>query len=387
MKGMTGPRSAGTIRLITTGSVAALTLLAHGARAQGATAGAQPSRVMVATKDTLGRVNRIYVITPLIDSLVRRLNVLPMGSAEFAATKNALDAAINDLPRPAGATTFQIEVAAPRMAVRTPVDVIPRGTLGFTADGYNRRFANSTGDYLQYFEYPTVVAIEANSPASRAGVKVGDLVLAYNGDDVRSNWINMTQLLTPGREIAVKLRRDGDTRDVKMEVAKAPADLMADRRASVVLEERRAVESQAVMAAAGRAPTPPVAIARTPVAMGGAGGSLREAPVAAASIAPGMSGVLGAAMTDVDPDLAKVVRGMDGKRGVLITRVPNGSPADRTGLRSGDVILRVDASDIATVAQFRVRIMLAEQTGQEKVKLTILRDEKTQEITYYTRER
>ena len=385
---MTGPRSAGTIRLITTGSVAALTLLAHGARAQGATAGAQPSRVMVATKDTLGRVNRIYVITPLIDSLVRRLNVLPMGSAEFAATKNALDAAINDLPRPVGATTFQIEVAAPRMAVRTPVDVVPRGTLGFTADGYNRRFTNSTGDYLQYFEYPTVVAIEANSPASRAGVKVGDLVVAYNGDDVRSNWINMTQLLTPGRDIAVKLRRDGDVRDVKMEVEKAPADLLADRRASAVMEERRLVETQAVAAAAaGRAPTPPVAIARTPVAAGAVGGSLREVPAVAATMAPGMNGVLGAAMTDIDPDLARVLRGMDGRRGVLVTRVPNGSLADRTGLRGGDVILRVDASDVATVSQFRVRIMLAEQSGQEKEKLTILRDEKTQEIMYYTRER
>jgi serine protease Do len=100
-----------------------------------------------------------------------------------------------------------------------------------------------------------------------------------------------------------------------------------------------------------------------------------------------MNGVLGAAMTEVDADLAKVVRGMDGKRGVLVTRVPTGSPADRTGLRGGDVILRVDGSDVATVSQFRVRIMLAEQSDQEKVKLTILRDEKTQEIFYFTRER
>ena len=380
---MTGTR-------LTFAALSAGALLASGAHAQGAAAGAQPSKVMIATKDSAGGVRRMYVITPLIDSLVRRLNVLPMGSAEFIATNNALQAAINDLPRPGGTVggTFQVEISAPRMAVRTAVDVVPRGTLGFTADGYNRRFTNATGDYLQYFEYPTVVAIEANSPASRAGVKVGDLVVAYNGDDVRANWINMTQLLTPGRDISVKLRREGDLRDVTMEVAKAPADLMADRRASAAMDERRMVESQAVMAAAaaGRAPTPPGAIARAPVAAGGFGGSLREVPVAA-TIAPGMNGVFGAAMTDVDADLAKVLRGMDGRRGVLVTRVPNGSLADRTGLRSGDVILRVDASDVSTVSQFRVRLSLAEQSGQEKVKLTILRDEKTQEILYYTRDR
>jgi S1-C subfamily serine protease len=384
MKGMTGIRL--TVAALGVGS-----LLAPGVRAQGAVGGVQPSKVMIATKDSAGRMNRLFIITPLIDSLVRRLNVLPLGSSEFVATKNALDAAIDDLPRPTGAISgrFQVEIAAPRMAVRTSVDVVPRGTLGFTADGYNRRFSSSTGDFLQYFEYPTIVAIETNSPASRAGVKVGDLVIAYNGDDVRANWINMTELLTPGRDVLVKLRRDGDLRDVTMEVDKAPAALLADRRASVAMAERRAVEGQAIAAvAAGRASTPAGTFVRSPVTAGAVGGTLSEVPVGAMAIAPAMTnGVLGAAMTDVDADLAKVVRGMNGKRGVLLTRVPSGSPADRTGLRSGDVILRVDASDVATVAQFRVRIALAEQSGQEKVKLTILRDEKTQEITYFTRER
>jgi S1-C subfamily serine protease len=288
------------------------------------------------------------------------------------------------MPLPPGAR-FEISVTTPRAAMRTKVDLIPRGTLGFTADGFNRRFYSAAGDHLQYFEYPTVVAIESNSPAARAGVRSGDLVVAYDGLDVKSNWINMTQLLTPGRELTVKLRREGDTRDVVMSVEKAPERLMAERRAHAAMEERRVVEVQAM--AGGRAPTP-AAIARTPVAAGGVGGGYREVSgVAAATMAPSMNGVLGAAMTEVDADLAKVVRGMDGKRGVLVTRVPTGSLADRTGLRGGDVILRVDGSDVATVSQFRVRIMLAEQSDQEKVKLTILRDEKTQEITYFTRER
>jgi membrane-associated protease RseP (regulator of RpoE activity) len=386
MKGMIGRESAGTIRLMILG-MAAAALPAHGARAQATAGSAQPTKVMVMTKDTSGRTNRVVLITPLIDSLVKRLNDLPIGSAEFNSTNAALQAAFRELPLPPGGT-FEIAVTGPRAVMRTAVDVVPRGTLGFTADGFNRRFVNAGGDYLQYFEYPTVVSIEGNSPASRAGVRVGDRVIAYNGDDVKTNWINMTQLLTPGRDITVKLRHDGDTRDVVMSVEKAPPALIADRRAYASMEERRVVETQAVVAAAGRAPTPPVAIARTPVAAGTVVGTqLRELPPGAATIAPAMNGVLGAAMTDIDPDLAKVVRGMDGKRGVLITRVPSGSVADRTGLRSGDVILRVDASEVATVSQFRVRMMLAEQSGQEKVKLTILRGEKTQEITYFTRER
>ena len=385
---MTGSRNAGMIRPMISGIVVALALLApltRSARAQGAVGGAQPARVMIATKDTTSRVNRVVLITPVIDSLVKRLNGLPIGSAEFAATNAALEEAFRDMPLPPGGR-FEISVTTPRAAMRTRVDVVPRGTLGFTADGFNRRFYSAAGDHLQYFEYPTVVAIEANSPAARAGVRSGDLVVAYDGVDVKSNWINMTQLLTPGRELTVKLRREGDTRDVLMSVEKAPEKLVAERRAHAAMEERRVIEVQAI--AAGRAPTPPAVIARSPVAPAGVGGAYREVSgVAAATMAPSMNGVLGAAMTEVDADLAKVVRGMDGKRGVLVTRVPTGSPADRTGLRGGDVILSVDASDVATVSQFRVRIMLAEQSGQEKVKLTILRDEKTQEIFYLTRER
>jgi hypothetical protein len=149
-------------------------------RAHAQSVGGVPSRIMVSTKDSAGRVSRMVLITAQIDSLVKRLNGLPIGSAEFVATDAALQAALREMPLPAGGT-FEISVTTPRAAVRTPVDVIPRGTLGFTADGFNRRFVSGGGDFLQYFEYPTVVAIEANSPASRAGVRAGDLVVAYNG--------------------------------------------------------------------------------------------------------------------------------------------------------------------------------------------------------------
>ena len=387
---MTGLRNAGMLRLTTSGSLAALALLGSVARAQGgASAGSQPPRVMIATKDSAGGVSRFFVTTPVIDSLVRRLNALPVGSPEFIATNAALEAAFRDLPRPAGMTLNTI-VALPR---RSPTDVVPQGTLGFTADGVNRVWYSAAGNYLQYFEYPTVVAIEANGPASRAGVRSGDLVLAYDGLDVRKQPINMTNLLTPGREVTVKLRRDGDLRDVQMTVEKASSTLIGDRRADAVREmslvvtseDRRAFEARVAegMAVAARAPSAPVRKAPEAGTMVVRGYS--DTPVAAAVVGPAMNGVLGAAMTAVDGGLAAAINGMDGKRGVLVTSVPVGSVADRTGLKSGDVILRVGPYDVETVSQLRVRFMAADQSGQEKLTLVIMRSGKTQEITYYTR--
>ena len=378
------------------GVAGAVVLLAPGARAQGAGAAAgsmQPARVQVNSKDS---VRRMFIVTPLIDSLVKRLNGLPFGSAEFIATQNALDAAIREIPRPAGGTfTVQIQSGGSMVARRLPLDVVPLGTLGFTADGVNRSWYGPAGNYLQYFEYPTVVAIEANSPASRAGVRAGDLVVAYDGLDVKENVVNMTHLLTPGRDVTVKLRREGDMHDVVMSVDKAPAALIAERRAGAMgmverradamgMVERRAVEAQAV--GASRVATGQ-SLPRTPVAAGPTGGVFREVPSGSIIFSPSASGVLGAAMTDVDPELATAIRGMEGKRGVLVTRVVDGSIADRTGLRGGDVILRVESMDVLSVAHFRVRMAQADQSGQEKVKITVLRAGKTQEITYLPRER
>jgi S1-C subfamily serine protease len=387
MREMQGMQTAGRLRLMTSGTAAALALFGQVARAQGGVvaAGARPTQVQVATKDSAGRIERNFIIVgpkpdPVIDSLIRRLDGLPVGSDEFATTNAALQAAINNLPHPVSGS-FRIALVSPRSPA------VPQGTLGFTTDGVNRPLYTPTGLYLQYFEYPTVVAIEPGSPALKAGVRAGDLLLAYNGLDVRANAINMSRLLTPGREISVTLRRDGDTKDLVMTVDKAPASLIAERQAdaarmmptSAEADERRAVEQRA-NAVAARATT--VTGVETPA------GIYRVVPrEGVVALAPALNGVLGAAMADLDPDLAGAVRGAKGKRGVLVTKVPSGSLADRTGLRGGDVILRVGAAEVPSVAQFRLRVAIAEQSGMDKVTFTILRDGKTHDLTYLIRDR
>jgi serine protease Do len=386
MREMQGMHTAGRLRLMTSGTAAALALFGQGARAQGAVvaAGARATPVQVTTKDSSARVDRMIVVgsSPLIDSLIKRINNLPLGSDEFITTRAALEAAIGDLPHP-NSGSVRITFAVPRSIS------VPQGTLGFTTDGVNRPLYAPSGLYLQYFEYPTVVAIEPNSAAFKAGMRAGDLLLAYNGLDVRANAINMSRLLTPGREITVTLRRGGDVRDLVMTVDKAPASLIAERQEDAVrmmptpleAEERRAVEQRA-NAVAARATTPTGDRAAQAAAI------YKVMPrEAITSMNPAFVGVLGAAMADLDPDLAIAVRGAKGKHGVLVTKVPVGSFADRTGLRSGDVILRVGSAEVATVAQFRLRIAMAEQSDQEKVTFTILREGKTHELTYLTRDR
>jgi serine protease Do/serine protease DegQ len=63
-------------------------------------------------------------------------------------------------------------------------------------------------------------------------------------------------------------------------------------------------------------------------------------------------GQLGAAAQDLTPDLASAF-GIPDQRGAVVTEITPGSPADKAGLRSGDVILSVNGRDIGSAAEMR----------------------------------
>ena len=64
-------------------------------------------------------------------------------------------------------------------------------------------------------------------------------------------------------------------------------------------------------------------------------------------------------------------------RGVLVTFVRAGSPAERAGLRAGDVIIAVDDTDVRNVREF-TRVLMRKEG---EVSLTIVRNKERQKIT------
>ena len=84
----------------------------------------------------------------------------------------------------------------------------------------------------------------------------------------------------------------------------------------------------------------------------------------------------GASFQTVTEEWSKALRVDDG---VLVTHAPPGSPAYRSGLRPGDVIVRAGGNKIRTVSNLRT--VLAEGDGTEGVKLVILRERKERDLT------
>lgn len=400
--GMNTLQRAGTYRLKQSGTWAVVALLSQSALAfaQAIPVTVKGQALAPRADSMRGMMTEMVIIrtSAKIDSLVQRLNNLPVGSREYFATDDSIRTAFLAIPGvPAsGRVTFRLE---PSRAVRfSPLDVIPQGWFGFSTDGYTRSWDEPAGSFVQYFEYPTVVGVETNSPASRAGIRSGDSLVAYDGRDLLRFHVNLTTLQTPGQQVTVKLRRDGELKDLVIAVEKAPAVVMAERRTAVMGKtltatpraplmmdtvDRRVAETRAASAGAAGA-RGGTAGTRYPYARVDVGGFGAGGNRLVGTTVPSIGGVLGAAMTNVDQAMAESLVGMKGKRGVLVTGVPVGSLAERTGLKPLDVILRVDDSDVLSISHLRLRMYAAESNKSEKVRLLILRAGKTQELFWDT---
>src|SRR4029077_825546 len=119
---------------------------------------------------------RIAPTPALLDSiklLFRALQTEPNGSATWEMLKKQIDA-------------LGFALMPSRMAFEQGLSsresVMPKGYIGIVAPG--RMLVSSAGQVVEYFDYPSIVSVDPDSPAQRAGIVPGDLLLAYDGLDV-----------------------------------------------------------------------------------------------------------------------------------------------------------------------------------------------------------
>ena len=89
-------------------------------------------------------------------------------------------------------------------------------------------------------------------------------------------------------------------------------------------------------------------------------------------------GRIGVAIQDVTPDLARAMA-LSVTQGAVVQQVEPGTPADKAGLKAGDVIIAVDGRAVHNSSELRNRIGLM-RVGAE-VKLSVLREGKQESVT------
>lgn len=257
--------------------------------------------------------------------------------------------------------------------------VMPRGWIGIVVSGPAREPRVENGELIvRYLAHPAIVSVEPSSPAERAGLLPTDTLVAYDGKDVRDTDIAITRLLEPNKRVMVRIRRDGQTMDIPVRIANAPTRISWRREMSVEV-------------APPAIPLPSVAFPRAPIAAGAPMPASPARPsVPASAFAPtvevetpmprvffGFGGVAGVAGAQLVPVTEGLGRTLGVRNGVLVTNAPHGSPAYQSGLRDGDVIIRVSGVLIRTVTDLRDRVAAAANNGEHAVSVDFVRGKRT----------
>src|SRR5678815_5289681 len=96
----------------------------------------------------------------------------------------------------------------------------PKGWLGvLITTGIGE--ANNRGT-LVFNDYPVIESIDPGSPAEKAGLMAGDVLISINKQDFKKNPIPLNSLLVPGRKVVFRYRRDNVAKQSAMIVAERP---------------------------------------------------------------------------------------------------------------------------------------------------------------------
>jgi serine protease Do len=199
--------------------------------------------------------------------------------------------------------------AIPSQVVRPTVDTLIRDgkvTHGYMGIG----ITDVSPENAQFFHVPdssgaVVDQVEADSPAAKAGLKVGDVVRAIDGQKVTGAGDLQVEVgqKQPGNTIKLEVLRDGRTVDV-------PVTLQA---------------------------------------MGARNGE-KSADNAQGKPRWGLG------LADLSPDVREQIQAPPDVKGAVIERVQPGSSADDAGLRSGDIIVEVNRHPVQSAADVQQQL-------------------------------
>jgi len=181
---------------------------------------------------------------------------------------------------------------------------VRRSWLGVTVQNIDQSIADYYG--LDRPQGVLVSGVNDGTPAEKAGVKEGDVILAVDGDEVANmaQLRNKISLLPVGHEAALTVLRDGDKKTIDVELAEMP--------------------DQEQLASQGP-------------------GSGRQDEDA----------LTGVTVRAIDGDLRAHADLPDDLSGLYVLSVDQRSNAAREGLRRGDVIVEVNKQDVGSLDDYR----------------------------------
>ncbi|MFN3466133.1 MAG: DegQ family serine endoprotease [Candidatus Brocadiales bacterium] len=196
---------------------------------------------------------------------------------------------------------FAIPINMARTVMKSLMETgkVTRGWLGVAIQDVTPDLAKSFN--LAATQGALVSDVTPNSPAEKAGVQRGDVIVGFEGKEIRdvSHLRNMVAQTPVGKVAKVKVLRDGKPTELSVTIGEQPADLFAK------------------------------------------GGGPQE---------PTKN--FGMTLDTLNPELAKRF-GYEGDMGVVVVDVEPGSPAEQVGVQPGDLIKEVNRERVHNLQEYQ----------------------------------
>jgi serine protease Do len=190
-----------------------------------------------------------------------------------------------------------------------------------------------------------VTRIDENGPAAKAGIKEGDVVLGFNGVLVEGveQFVRMVRETPPGRTVKLAIWRNGTAQDLTVTIGERDGTMVQTPYGTVQVPDFSTM--------------PPMEIPRFLWAWQSS-----------------MLGIEGEALGQ-ERQFAEFFGVRDG---VLVKEVGRNSPAEKAGLKAGDVITKVNGAEVTSTRDITAQLR---SNGNRTVTLTVVRDKHEMALT------
>jgi serine protease Do len=187
---------------------------------------------------------------------------------------------------------------------------VVRGYMGAGVQDITPDLAKAFG--LKSATGAAITRVEPDSPAEKGGLQAGDVVTAVNGEPVADSAALRLRIsrTAPGTPVKLSVQREGGQRELTVTLARLP-----ERGGPTAGDDDDGPLGQ------------------------GTGSTLR-----------------GLSVDELTPDIISELQLPRATKGVVVTRVEQGSPSAEAGLRRGDVITQVNRRPVASVREFETAV-------------------------------
>jgi serine protease Do len=202
---------------------------------------------------------------------------------------------------------------------------VERGWLGVTVQGVDDDIAAGLG--LKDAHGALVADVAAGSPAERAGLRSGDVITRFGGEDVAKvkDLTRLAASTAAGKDVPVEVWRDGKTVDLAVKLGSSADETPAEPRVA-------------------------------------------------------SHGKLGLALAPLTDAVRREQGLADDVRGAVVTDVAPDSPADRKGIQPGDVIVGVGRRPVASPDEVVREIAKAREADRGSVLLKVVRGQESRYV-------